>query len=87
MDSESRLRASGAAATRCLAEYTAAVEDCRSPPDAACEAGVRADGGTLDTTLARPEETDQHTCTQADLDALGYLSPGDVVLRTRNACG
>ncbi len=81
------LRASGAAAGRCLAQYTAAVEDCRSRPDAACEAGVRADGGTLDTTLARPEETDQHTCTQADADALGYLSPDDVVLRTRNACG
>ncbi len=80
------LEASGGAATRCLVQYMAVIEQCRDRADSACETTARNDHA-LDAPLVAPEQVDQGACTTADAEALGYLSVADVVLRTRNACG
>src|SRR5262245_20529934 len=81
------LRVSGAGATRCLAAYTATVGPCRERADLACEQAAQPPAGALARVLAAPDAADHAACTDADADALGYVSAGDVVLRTHDACG
>ncbi len=81
------VRASGAAATRCLADYTRAVAQCRNANDAACETTARAIDGPLAGILAAPEPSVRRACAEDDAVALGYQTADDVVVRARNACG
>ncbi len=80
------MRASGAAAARCLGRYADVVADCRARQDAGCEEAARADGGALDAALGRLEEPDRAACSDAASEPLDYTSADDVVVRGREAC-
>jgi hypothetical protein len=75
------MRASGNAAARCLDRYADVVARCRAHGDAACEAAARADGGALDTALARVAGPDAKACTDDSSAPLDYTSAADVVVR------
>src|SRR5262245_64204826 len=76
------MRASGNAAARCLDRYADAVASCRARQDAAaCEAAARAEGGALDAAVARLEEPDRESCSDAASERLDYTSAADVVVR------
>lgn len=80
------LRISGDAGRRCLDDYLTEIEACRLHQDAPCETAARADGGTLDMILARPEAPSRKHCTEASADTLGYLGIEDLVFRIPEAC-
>jgi len=79
-------RASGGAAVRCLADYTAAVERCRKTADAACEANARAASGLIATALAAPADPVRTACSEDASEALGYLSQADAIARAPESC-
>lgn len=79
-------RASGGAAVRCLANYTAAVERCRRKADAACEQGVRAASGVIAKALAAPTDPVRTACSEDAAFALGYLSQADAIARAPESC-
>ena len=78
--------ASGGAAARCLAAYTAEIEACRVAADADCEAAARASGGILDAIRARTEAPARARCNEEVADRLGYLGIDDLVFRLPEAC-
>ena len=79
-------RASGDAAARCLADYTAAVERCRKTADAACEQGVRAANGLIAKALGAPADPVRTACSDDVAEALGYLSQADAIARAPESC-
>jgi predicted dienelactone hydrolase len=80
------LSASGKAGRRCLDDYTAAIEKCRTRTDAGCEDAARAAGGALERSLNETEGPILRSCTDETADPLGYPSLDDVVLRIPEAC-
>lgn len=81
------LVASGGAATTCVEQYAAAIAACRDAADAACEAGLRGDAGTLASLLAATEAPVRQDCTAEAADRLTFLAGiDDLVQRTAQTC-
>lgn len=80
------LRTSGKAGVRCLRDYVDTIADCRLRPDAGCEAGARAEDGSLAALLARSADESAERCTETTADGLGYLGIDDLRLRIPEAC-
>ena len=70
-----------------MGQYAAAIGACRDAADAACEAGLREDSGTLAALLAATEEPVRQNCTAEAADRLTFLlGIDDLVQRTAQAC-
>ena len=79
--------ASGGAAARCVRAYAEAVGNCRSTADAACEAALRAPGGTLATLLATTEKPVRDGCSSDAADRLtSQLGVDNLVSYIAQAC-
>ena len=85
-DAAACLKATGKTGSRCLAEYTGAIEACRREADAPCEAALREKGHALDLAIAAVELPIREACDDVSAAELGFTDLDDAVLRVGQAC-